>query len=108
MNRLHSKLHHHFTYKWVSAIKGIEQESIDLWSVELAGLTGNDIILGIDRAKHCEWPPSAVEFRKLCLPEIDAHKQNSGAYKRYKPLPKPVPNRTKAMTAINEMKGKLK
>ncbi len=77
-----------YTHRWTSAIDGIEQTAIREWSKGLAGITGQQIRVGLD-ACPADWPPTLPEFRQACLGAThDPH--NTRAYQRFAPaLPTP-------------------
>lgn len=55
----------------------------DSWERQLTGITPDQIADGLNRlsTRDSEYPPNAIEFRKLCLPQAtspDGH--NSSAY----------------------------
>lgn len=52
-------------HKWTSAIEGIEELVVTEWSQALAGLSGEQIKLGLNNLPE-GWPPSAIDFRALC------------------------------------------
>lgn len=57
-----------FGHKWTSAY-GDEVDVDGMWSRALAGLTEDDLKNGFNRLalEGSDWPPSAPEFRGLCL-----------------------------------------
>lgn len=42
-----------------------------LWADQLAGLTGQEIAVGLAACRDREWPPTIPEFRRLCRPWTD-------------------------------------
>lgn len=55
----------------------------DSWERLLTGLTAEQIKQGLEKlvTRKDSWPPNAVEFRQLCLPEsISPDGKNSNAY----------------------------
>jgi len=68
-----------YLHKWTSAIEGIEDLAVTEWSQGLAGLSGEQIKLGIDNLSE-DWPPSVIAFRALC-----EGKQANGLGLDYKP-----------------------
>lgn len=52
-------------HKWTSAIEGIEDVATAEWSQALAGLSGDQIKIGLDSLQE-DWPPSAITFKALC------------------------------------------
>lgn len=60
-----SKLQAIYLHKWTSAIEGIEELVVTEWSQALAGLSGEQIKLGLNNLPE-GWPPSAIDFRALC------------------------------------------
>ena len=54
-----------YLHKWTSAIEGIEDTAISEWSQALAGITGEQIKVGLDNLSE-DWPPSAIAFKALC------------------------------------------
>lgn len=55
-----------YLHKWASAVEGIEESVVSEWGEVLKGLNGNQIKVGLDNLPSA-WPPSAGEFRDLCL-----------------------------------------
>ena len=51
--------------KWTSAIAGIEELAMHEWSEVLAGMRPDQIAHALHNMDS-EWPPNAVEFKKLC------------------------------------------
>ena len=68
-----------YLHKWTSAIEGIEDLAVTEWSQGLAGLSGEQIKLGIDSLSD-GWPPPVIAFRALC-----EGKQANGLGLDYKP-----------------------
>ncbi len=52
-------------HKWTSAIEGIEDTAVNEWSQALAGISGEQIKVGLDNLSE-DWPPSAIAFKALC------------------------------------------
>ena len=67
-------------HKWTSAIDGMEEVFLSGWSEDLAGVTGPQIANGL-KSLPDDWPPSADEFRALCLGKIDDWEHSGPAYK---------------------------
>ena len=47
---------------------GILKTAINEWSEVLGGLTGDQIKHGLESWQE-DWPPSAIEFKRICLSE---------------------------------------
>jgi len=97
--------------KWLSAIEGIEKIAVAEWSEQLAGLTGEQIKHGLDSWTE-DWPPSAPEFKKICLghDEQKGLSHNTAAYREFKRnnrLLEKQPDPEIAKSALDEMKEKL-
>ena len=79
-----------FGRKWSSAY-GDEVDPDNIWAKVLAGLSQKDINRGIKQVGESgmEWPPTAPEFRKLCVTmtreELDQLMENNQIA-----LPKPA------------------
>ena len=81
-----------FGTKWTNAY-GAKPDPNNVWANALSGLTQKDLSRGLKRLgdSGAEWPPTAPEFRKLCIHfsqnEIDEirRKEDMAAM----PLPKP-------------------
>ena len=65
-----------FTLRYANAFldqwKSFNPEEVkQAWAEELAGLTGNEIVAGLERAKtkFPSWPPKPLEFVQLCRPD---------------------------------------
>lgn len=65
-----------YGHKFTSSIDGIEEIAAREWSRGLAGLTGDQIAVGLEKCAmrkltpgEEDWPPTPGEFRALCLPE---------------------------------------
>ena len=70
-----------YTHRWLSALPSNELVVLAMedWSEQLAGLTADQIKAGFDRLDS-EYPPSPVEFRRLCLNAQDKE-HNTAAYR---------------------------
>ena len=73
-----------YLHRWTSAIDEIETEVIAEWAREITGLSAEQIRKGLD-SLPAEWPPTAGEFRNLCLGTSDAHKENAAMYRDDRP-----------------------
>jgi len=73
-----------YLHRWTSAVDGLEAEVAKEWAHEIAGLTPEQIRRGLDNLPK-DWPPTAGEFRDLCLGVSDAHKENAAAYRDDRP-----------------------
>lgn len=54
-----------YLHRFTSAIEGDEAGSVNTWARKLAGLTGDEILRGLDNLPP-GWPPTAGEFLQLC------------------------------------------
>lgn len=57
-----------YGHKWTSSF-GDDIDPMNIWAACLKGLVMSDIKAGFNRMLDSDfsWPPSAIEFRKLCL-----------------------------------------
>jgi hypothetical protein len=76
---LFKKLQALYLHKWTSALEGIEKTAMTEWAQALGGLSGEQIKTGLANL-NSEWPPSAIDFRKLC-----ENKQTNGLGLDYAP-----------------------
>jgi len=69
-----------YGHRWVSSF-GAEVDPDGTWQAIISGLTSKQVQCGVDacREKCLEWPPSAPEFRKLCLGDNESieHKNHA-------------------------------
>jgi hypothetical protein len=65
VSALFKKLQARYGHKWTSAIDGIERTAVAEWSAGLAGITPEQITVGL-AAWSADWPPSMDEFRNAC------------------------------------------
>ena len=68
ISALFLKFQRRYPHKWSSAIDGDEAGTAQEWAEYLAGLTGEQIKHGLESWQE-DWPPSAIEFRRVCLSE---------------------------------------
>ncbi|MHB0820110.1 hypothetical protein ACYCFK_17770 [Stutzerimonas stutzeri] len=68
MEELWIKMAGLYGHKWASSF-GADVDPDGIWAIALAGLQSNQISHGLASVVRMgnEWPPSAPEFRKLCL-----------------------------------------
>ena len=62
---LFKKFQARYLSKWTSSFEGIEEIAVKEWAQVLAGLTGEQISIGLNNLSD-EWPPSATGFRAIC------------------------------------------
>ena len=89
MSALFSKFQVRYGHKWTSALPTPELIRLGTseWAKELSGVTVEQVKNGLDNWDN-EWPPSCVEFRKVCT-GANSELHNTGAYKLFERLPKP-------------------
>ena len=82
--RLWRRLAAMYGHRWTSSY-GIEDSGT--WSAVLAGLTPEQVGRGLRRVADSgeEWPPSAPQFRALCLQS----REQAAAYREHVALPMP-------------------
>ena len=100
---LFAKLQAIYLQKWTSAIEGIEELAVKEWGEVLAGMTGEQIRQGLYNLDS-EWPPTALEFKKLC-------KATKGhpSFKEFAPaLPRPEVEPEYVENQLEEMRRTLK
>lgn len=68
VSALFKKMQARYGHKWVSAYEGILPQAIEEWGEVLGGLTGDQIKHGLESWQE-DWPPSATEFKRVCLNE---------------------------------------
>ena len=76
-----------FGHRWVSSF-GQKIDPDRAWIATLMGVTDEQIKNGFRALsiRGDEWPPTAPEFRKLCLnPENKTWEQQGAAYREYRP-----------------------
>lgn len=65
-----------FPFRWLSAVGEWSPTSTAVaeWRATLRGITARQLADGLDRLRRsgAAWPPSAPEFRALCLPAVPA------------------------------------
>lgn len=69
-----------YLHKWTSAIDEVEDVAVNEWAIELRGLSPDEIQRGLDFLPD-GWPPTAGEFRNLCIGEPErrldvSHREN--------------------------------
>jgi len=79
--------------------------AVSEWSDRLAGLTGDQVKQGLDTWRE-GWPPSADEFRKVCMGSQGAL-HNTAAYKLFVALPKPPRDKAVGVAALAAMRDAL-
>jgi len=78
------------------------------WAEAIAGLSGNEIKVGISNCRNDKsWPPSIAEFIALAKESSKDWEHNGQAYKLHqRALPKPV-NRAVGRSALQGLKAAL-
>lgn len=98
-----------FGHKWVSSY-GANVDPDRVWQATLSNVSLDKIKNGLKRLsdRGDEWPPSAPEFKKLCLDDGDTweHKRVKAAMREYKALPKPK-NKEVGKKHIEEIRKNL-
>jgi len=63
----------------------VDQDRV--WQASLKGISENKIKSGLNLLAESgdEWPPSAPEFRKLCIGDDDTWEQKGQAYQKFEP-----------------------
>jgi hypothetical protein len=79
--------------------------AVSEWSDRLADVTGEQVKQGLDMWRE-DWPPSADEFRKVCMGSQGAL-HNTAAYKPFVALPKPPRDKAVGVVALAAMRGVL-
>jgi hypothetical protein len=79
----------------------VEAQAVDEWARELAGLSGADIARGLEEWVD-DWPPSAPEFRRACLPD-----RIPECHKPFKTLPAPKASEETVRANIDKMRKLL-
>lgn len=102
-----------YGHKWVSSF-GAQVDPDRVWAATLKNVTPEQVKEGLQRLakRGDEWPPSAPEFRKLCLDDGE-HWEHKAMRIRSKEtdamlrLPKPEIDKNIGRTALDELKQKL-
>lgn len=90
--------------KWTSAMAGIEEIAVREWANALAGMKATDIERGLASWQGV-WPPSAFEFRKVCMGGGEGWEHRSAAYRPFPPaLPKPKAKPEVAQAELAKMR----
>lgn len=55
---------------------------VDHWTLKLAGFTRGEIKRGVAALESRDWPPTLVEFKKMCRPSIDPEVAYYEAYEQ--------------------------
>lgn len=55
---------------------------VDHWTMKLAGFTRGEIKRGVAALESRDWPPTLVEFKKMCRPSIDPEVAYYEAYEQ--------------------------
>ncbi len=102
-----------FGHKWVSSY-GAAIDPDKVWFATLGGVSDEQIKEGLKRLAESgqEWPPSAPEFRKLCLDdgahwEHKAFDRIAAETDRQLALPKPERNLNVGREALAAFKNKI-
>ena len=64
-----------YLHKWTSAIDEVEEIAVNEWAIELGGLNPEQIKRGLD-SLPAKWPPTAGEFKDLCIGEFEEKRLN--------------------------------
>lgn len=103
-----------FGHKWVSSY-GAEVDPDKVWQATLGNVSTEQLREGLKRLsdRGDEWPPSAPEFKKLCLDDGEhwEHKKlahDMAEYEKQRALPKPPIDKAAGLAAIRELKQKLR
>lgn len=70
VTELFKKFQSRYLSKWTKPIEGIEEQAVQEWAIKLGRLNGDQLKHGLD-TWNGDWPPSADEFLKCCLGELD-------------------------------------
>ncbi len=58
------------------------EKLVDHWTLKLAGFTRGEIKRGVAALESRDWPPTLVEFKKMCRPSIDPEVAYYEAYEQ--------------------------
>jgi len=100
-----------YLHKWTSAIDEVEDIAVNEWAIELGGLNPEQIQRGLDSLPE-GWPPTAGEFKNLCVEQPDrrldaSHRENRASHMIESDEVKEK-RRVAAKKAVKEMKKVLK
>ena len=103
-----------FGHKWTSSY-GMEVDPEKVWQASLKGISQDQIkkALNVLASRGDEWPPSAPEFRQLCLygdsstEQAAFQKMAERQNKERLALPKLKARKETANKHLDEMRGKL-
>lgn len=72
VERLFARLSALYGARLADLWRGADLEEVkDVWAVELADLSGEEIARGLAACRERKFPPTLPEFRELCRPPID-------------------------------------
>lgn len=72
MNSLFERMEAYYGAKFANAWAGTDRKSMKrVWAMELAGLTGEELRVGVMALKTLEWPPTLPEFMRVCRPPLN-------------------------------------